>query len=236
MITYVYSITNKLNNKRYIGVTQDLPTRRRAHLWRLRNGKHTNIKLTRAFKKYGEDSFRFEVLETLNSAERNLLLEKEIQYIKNYDSYKNGYNMSMGADGSTLQLTADETREKHRKFLMGNTYWLNRKHTQETKDKIGNAHRGKTVSEATRKKMSEFAKRRTGQLNPFYGKSHSEETKAQLRKARGKRCRCIETGVVYDSVKQCAVEMGIPNSRTHINQVCLGNQKTCQGYTFEFVD
>lgn len=232
----VYSITNKINNKRYIGVTQELFVRKRVHFWRLKNGKHPNLKLTNAFKKYGEDAFVFEVLESLSDVNREELLEREILYIKMFDTYKNGYNMSMGGDGSALQITSDETREKHRKQLMGNTYWLGRKHTQETKDKIGNAHRSKEVSVKTRKRMSEYSKARVGSLNPFYGKHHNEETKEKLRKAIGKRCRCIETGVVYDSVKQCAIEMGFPKSRTHINQVCLGKQKTCQGYTFEFVD
>ena len=79
-----------INNKRYIGVTQELSVRKRVHFWRLKNGKHPNLKLTNAFI--------FEVLESLSDVNREEL------YIKMFDTYKNGYNMSMGGDGSALQI------------------------------------------------------------------------------------------------------------------------------------
>lgn len=60
--------------------------------------------------------------------------------------------MSYGADGSNLSQITDDTREKHRQKMFGNTYWLGRKHTEETKKKIGDVHRGKTVKASTRKK------------------------------------------------------------------------------------
>ena len=236
MITNVYSITNIKNGKRYIGVSQQVETRKRVHFWALKNGKHKNTKLTNAYEKYGVESFEFEIIETLENVTREFLLEREIYYINKYNSYKDGYNMSLGGDGSSLYVISDETREKYRKNMIGNKHFLGRKHTEETKRKIGDVHRGKAVSEATRKKLSEYSKKRKGELNPFYGKKHTEETKAKLRKTNGKKCRCIETGIVYDSVKECAEKMGIPKARTHINQVCLGNQKTSHGYTFEFVD
>lgn len=66
--------------------------------------------------------------------------------------------MSYGADGSNLSQITDDTREKHRQKMFGNTYWLGRKHTEETKKKIGDVHRGKTVKASTRKKLSEKAK------------------------------------------------------------------------------
>lgn len=236
MITNVYSITNIKNGKRYIGVSQQVEKRKRVHFWALKNGKHKNIKLTNAYQKYGAESFKFEIIETLENVTREFLLEREIYYINKYNSYKDGYNMSLGGDGSSLYVISDETREKYRKNMIGNKHFLGRKHTEETKRKIGDVHRGKVVSEATRKKLSEYSKKRKGELNPFYGKKHTEETKAKLRKTNGKKCRCIETGIVYDSVKECAEKMGIPKARTHINQVCLENQKTSHGYTFEFVD
>ena len=69
--------------------------------------------------------------------------------------------------------------------------------SQETKQKIATAHKGKTFSDETRQRMSASAKvkvftekqkeafhrSRAGKNNTFYGKKHTEETKAKLRQA-----------------------------------------------------
>lgn len=232
----VYSITNKINNKRYVGVTKDFNTRQRRHLWELRNNRHSNRKLQQDYNVFGASAFEIEILEVLKDASKEEGFKKELHYIEKYDSCENGYNMSYGADGSALAKITDGTREKHRREMLGNTYWLGRKHTEETKKKIGAVHKGKTVKLSTRKKLSESAKKKTGEKNPFYGKHHTEETKQKIRKVQGKKCRCIETGIVFDSVKECAEKMGIPKARTHINQVCLGKARQSHGYTFEFVE
>lgn len=232
----IYSITNKINNKKYIGVTKDLDTRKRKHFWELKNNRHSNEKLQRDYNIFGASAFEVEILEELKYATKKEGFKKEVFYIGKYNSCDDGYNMSYGADGSNLSQITDDTREKHRQKMLGNTYWLGRKHTEETKKKIGDVHRGKTVKASTRKKLSEKAKKKTGEKNPFYGKQHTDRTKLKLREARSKKCRCIETGVVYNSVKECAEKMGIPKARTHINQVCLGKARQTHGYTFEFVE
>jgi hypothetical protein len=65
------------------------------------------------------------------------------------------------------------------------------------KDKIckscsGKKHRGKTVSESTRQRMRDNHKNFCGENNPFYGKSHTEETKEKLRRANINRDRFTE--------------------------------------------
>lgn len=62
----IYSITNKINNKKYIGISQQYEIRKRKHLWALQNNKHDNEKLQNAFNKYGEENFLFEILEKLD--------------------------------------------------------------------------------------------------------------------------------------------------------------------------
>ena len=154
----IYSITNKINNKKYIGVTKDLDTRKRKHFWELKNNRHSNEKLQRDYNVFGASAFEVEILEELKYATK-----KEGFYIRKYNSCDDGYNMSYGADGSNLSQITDDTREKHRQKMLGNTYWLGRKHTEETKKKIGDVHRGKTVKASTRKKLSEKAKEKTGE-------------------------------------------------------------------------
>ena len=59
----IYQIRNLVNGKVYVGSAVNLQHRRREHRSDLRNGNHHSIKLQRAYNKYGESSFAFEILE-----------------------------------------------------------------------------------------------------------------------------------------------------------------------------
>ena len=64
------------------------------------------------------------------------------------------------------------------RFIQGHSM-KNKKMSQETKDKLSNAHIGKKHSEEAKQKMSEAHK---GEKNHFYGKHHTKETKDLLSK------------------------------------------------------
>ena len=230
----IYSITNTINNKRYIGISQDYKNRKRVHEWAMKNNKHRNIKLQRAVNKYGYDNFKFEILKEIETDDRIKALVLENKYILKYDTYKNGYNQSEGFEGSTLQKYSEERLEKMRVNMLGNTIWEGRKHTEEAKVKIGKAHKGKTVSLKTRKRISEARKGKSiGENNHFYGKSHTEETKSKKRKKNGKPIICIETSIKYDSINQCAKDMSL--DRKAIERVLGGKYKQTKGYTFKYI-
>jgi group I intron endonuclease len=59
----IYVITNKTNGKYYVGQSSNIERRIQAHKYWLRAGKHHNAYLQAAWAKYGEDAFRFEVVE-----------------------------------------------------------------------------------------------------------------------------------------------------------------------------
>ena len=82
---YIYKITNKINNKIYIGqTTRDIKRRYIAHK-NSPNFKHTRqFPLARAIKKYGWDNFTKEVIDTATSLEE--LNQKELFYIKYFNS------------------------------------------------------------------------------------------------------------------------------------------------------
>lgn len=90
----IYIIKNTINNKVYIGQTiQSIERRFNKHKSDY-NLKKYDTKLTRAFNKYGIENFYIELLE--ENIEESLLDEKEIFWIKKYDSYNNGYNSTLG--------------------------------------------------------------------------------------------------------------------------------------------
>jgi hypothetical protein len=96
------------------------------------------------------------------------------------------------------------------------------------------------VSNETKVIISEFAKTRIGNKNPFYGKHHSEETKELIRKKNqnyGTKAisqytldgRFIKS---YKSIRSAARELNITSSL--ISSVLSGRQKQTKGYTFKY--
>ena len=99
-------------------------------------------------------------------------------------------------------------------------------------------------NDATRQKMSESHK---GEKNGFYGKHHSVTARERMSKAkkgvysdgnhpRAKRVRCVETGAVFDTIKEAAKEYGL--SPQKISLVCNGSygRKTTGGLHWEYVE
>src|SRR5690606_31520062 len=74
--------------------------------------------------------------------------------------------------------------------------------------------KGSKRTSEQRAKLSKIASERTGENNPFYGKSHSEETKNKLsQKMKGKlppNTKKVEIdGKVYPSASKAAKELGV---------------------------
>lgn len=101
----IYCIRSKSRSKYYIGKSINALSRKARHFSELRHGKHTNKKLQRHFSKYGESDFEWMLLEDITHkfSDRNELKKRladlEIKYIKEYNSFQNGFNLTKGGDG-----------------------------------------------------------------------------------------------------------------------------------------
>ena len=94
-MAYIYKITNKINNKIYIGKTEfSIEKRWIEHCRDSKREKEKNRPLYRAFNKYGIENFKIELIEETNNPE-----EREKYWIEYYGSFKNGYNATIGGDG-----------------------------------------------------------------------------------------------------------------------------------------
>lgn len=190
MKNVIYKIRNVVNGKFYIGSTVDSRKRFWAHRKSLRLGNHDCIYLQRAWDKYGEDCFKFEVVEQLKAKEE--LYPAEQKWLSEHFGKKHCYNCSSNAD-TPMRNASPELKAKHaqamRDYYAKNTHpRQGKKHTPETLAKIaanrtpprGEAHYryGKTVSEETRKKIGDA--QRGVAKGP---RTYTEEGRAKIRAA-----------------------------------------------------
>jgi group I intron endonuclease len=225
------------DGKVYIGTTSLKPNYR----WNYGKGYKRSTKFFKAINEIGWDNFKHEILfENLSQFEAEKI-EKEL--IKKYNSTddKYGYNM---AEGSTL---------------------IGYKRTEETKQRIGAAQKGKIINpNSIEKRRETVLKNKTyvGKNNPMYGKHHSKlsrekmsisqklvehkpltkEHKLNLSKAlmastktKCKKVVCIETGEVYKSIGATARAFKVTPQAIWAS--CKG--KPCgpiKGYNFKYFE
>lgn len=94
----IYKITNKINNKIYIGESLDIKRRWEEHINDLNNNNHHSYKLQNDWNTYGKDNFNFQVISMLddsisNFIDKYILLIYESKYIEEYNSIYEGYNI-----------------------------------------------------------------------------------------------------------------------------------------------
>lgn len=168
MKNVIYKIRNVVNNKFYVGSTVDSRKRFWAHRKALRLGNHDCVYLQRAWDKYGEDCFKFEIIEQLNAKEE--LYPAEQKWLDEHFGKEHCYNVAAHAD-SPMRDASPEFRAKHAQIMRD--YYAEHthpreglKHTSETLDVMSQNRKGKhagpdhyrygkTVSEETRKKIGD---------------------------------------------------------------------------------
>ena len=196
----VYMHRCKISNKAYIGIAKGNPKQR----WGSNGYKYT--KKQRAFynaiKKYGWDSFEHIIWhKDLSKKEAE---EWEIRLIALFKTnccrYKNptyGYNMTDGGEGPNGVVRSNEFKEKISKANKGKQV------SQETRLKLSQANTGKHLGEKNQmygrhhseKTKEIFRNQRKGKYcgdkNPMYGKNHSQETKGKMRECKRNIFRAI---------------------------------------------
>lgn len=116
----IYKVTNQITKQIYIGKTvKSLSYRKRCHYKNVHNGIVS--KFYNALRKYNESDFIWE--EILICQDESMLNEMERFYIKKYDSFKNGYNMTLGGDGGDTISSKSNKEKKRQGAKIGNIPW-----------------------------------------------------------------------------------------------------------------
>ena len=179
MKNVIYKIRNVVNDKFYVGSTANTETRFKDHRRHLRKGNHHCKHLQAAWNKYGEDCFKFEVIEVVkdDSALWNAENAWLTQWVGRPECYNSGRsaeapNRGLPKEDNPLtgrvrpQEVNEQVSRSLRDYYSENEHpRQGKKHTPETLAKIAanrtppsgeNHYRyGKTVSEEVRKKIGD---------------------------------------------------------------------------------
>ena len=193
-IGYIYKITAPFGAV-YIGQTINL-RKRKSDYRCLRFKKQTQ--LWNNCQKYNwNPSDTFEVIdECLCGKDKINLNEKEIYWISFYDSYKTGFNCTIGGDGQIGRIWTQEERDRQREitksngsgFTKGNKITLGSKLSDEHRAKISESNKGHKAWNKGKETPQEVKEKiiisTSGEKNHFYGKTHSDETKEKIKESK----------------------------------------------------
>jgi len=205
---YIYSITNKINFKRYIGQTLNKNVHDR---WKQHFKKESNCRyLKYALLKYGKDSFHFEIVFTCEN--------KDLDYYEKY--YMEKFN-TLVPYGYNLREAGNH----------GN-------HNEETKNKIKNSLKEYYARLSPEEKKVYSERNKGSKNHNFGKKMPEEQKLRMIKNIKTKKpVECYnsqnELITTYESASAAARSFGAKNS-SHISHCCLGYCKTAYGFYWKF--
>lgn len=226
----VYIHTNKINSKKYVGITKMSPARR----WGKNGSAYTRDKTSvfgRAIKKYGWNNFTHEIVANGLNEERACALEIMLIEVLRTRNEMYGYNVQLGGQlGNSGVVFSEVSRVKMREAKVGKKLTEeHKKHiseslkghkpatfTEESKEKLRLANIGKTISDETRRKIG----------NTLTGIVRSEVTKQKISDNHAnKHCVfCPQLNEFFDVMSDVTKKYGIP--RANIDKCIKGERKS----------
>lgn len=171
-VSGVYKITCTANGKVYVGSAIDVKSRIRNHKSSLNCDRHHNSHLANAWRKYGAETFLFEIIEEIDDTAR--LIEREQWWIDRLDTVKSGFNIRPRAESCRGIKHSEQSKQNMSKAQKG----LKKKPlTEEHRQKISKAMSGIKCKPMTEEHLANLSKARKG-------KRFTEEHKRKLSEAR----------------------------------------------------
>jgi len=195
----IYKITSIASGKIYIGCASNVRTRINGHLYDLRKEKHSNSYLQKAWSKYGEENFVFEIVEKCNITD---LHAREHYWVNELNCLDRsiGYNLKpTDPNGNSI-------------------------HSEETKEKLRQANKGKKPSLACTEAGKIYNASEECKINLIEARKKLKDVDFNIVNAHKKKSiKNIITGEVYESLAVASNTLNIP--KYELSRRILGKRK-----------
>lgn len=188
MTAGIYRITNTASGTVYVGQSVAIGRRMASHRQSLKRGRHDNEHLQRAWNKYGEHAFRFEVVEVVSDLE--LLTAREQHWIDAHDAAgRGGYNLCPAAGSCAGFKHSAETLA----LRQGRPSW-------------NKGITGYKLKPASEQRKSRISSAQLGRGNHNFGKAIPDDVKARIRASnQGSKCYLAK----LDEAKVAAIKSAL---------------------------
>lgn len=182
IISGVYTITNIINNKLYIGCSSNIYKRFNDHKAFLRNNSHPNRYLQSVYNKHGKECLKFEILV---ESDEEFMYSEENYWVNMLSSFDRtfGYNLRLTTPYKNKVRHSEETKFKISQGCKGRrSPQKGKKSSEETKLRLSNSLKGRTINKNSIDKRVKTRKEKAI-INGYYMK---ESTKRKIGDANKK--------------------------------------------------
>jgi hypothetical protein len=211
-MAYIYQIINDINNKIYIGKTEfSIDKRFKEHCSDAFKERNEKRPLYSAMRKYGIEHFHIELIEETDNPE-----EREKYWIEQKQSFKKGYNATLGGDGKKyLDYDLIIASYKEIKSVKDTAISLGI-----SSDSVSNILRANNISIIT---SSEVIKKKYGKVVNMYDLQNTFlKTFPSVNAAAKYMVENNLTGCKMTTIKQ------------HITEVCMEKRKTAAKFKWKY--
>ena len=213
-MAYIYQIINDINQKIYVGKTEfSIEKRFKEHCSDAFKERNEKRPLYSAMRKYGIENFHIELIEETDNPE-----EREIFWIENKRSFKNGYNATAGGDGRKYidyDLIISTYKEVKNAVHVAEMFGIH-------PDSVYNILKANNISSLYSSENSPNKELQGKICGMFSINGELLKTFSTIKDAAR---YIIQESISKDSIK------GISS---HISQVCNGKRKSAYGYYWKF--